>query len=1737
MWWKGTADGEWTDDDMWEGGVSLSVASRVDVCNGVVITSNAEARTRAQLVKICGGDGARNGSVLRISAPLCVGSDDVEGSPSKGETICSIMRPPSPPPSAPPPPLDPSPSPNPPPSPLPPWPGYPPMPGSPPWPYFPPWSPPSPTPPSPPAPPLPPPQPPSAPPAPSQITMLLSAEGELEVFAAARERIAAIIARQAGVSASNVTLELSAGSVNMKATIDVDAAIDPEQVSRRLEQSFGASTEFASLLIGEAVPGSVVYSVSLARPPFDRDFREALKPFERASSDGERAPEGRELPAGRAPPGSTSEAAPAGREPPAGRELPAGREPPAGRELPARREPPSNADEAAPEGRELPAGREPPGSTGEAAPARREPPSRAASSAPAGREPPSSTDEAAPARREPPTNASSSVLVGASRSSVPPPPLLPPPSRPTLPPPSWPPWSPAPSPTPPSTAAPPPSLPPPALPLWMPQLPPPPPLLDVALTNVSRPQTPLESFAQSFSAPFVAAYETMTSSIPLTIVGVMGLFVLTLLLFFCLYKSVRCMRPCCWRNGKTVRRILLVLIPLGAIGTVLVESFLHRRLIVDRYLLPPLEAGWREVTSEWWKLALFVGVDLLLLAIVFLCCRRCWRRRCGRGRTAARAKRGRLLLGRAPGRGKVGDASGRGSPGSAWATLSSANLRGSGGSRGSRGSETSELAIDVDEADQERILRCLDRARSRPSEPETAAPASALSLTDMPSADVRAKLNRARSARLVGMRGVKTPWGRLDGLRRVPQGTPVRGGGAISEEEEEMHADEPLPMLGKVSRFPGTPSMNYSDSVEARQQEARQQEARQQEAQESGGSDVESSPPSFRSADLAPSHTPGGGRGHTPALDALVEDSVDAPPKGGGAVSASAAAPVAPAPAPLAVPAAEPAPSLHGELGALAPAAAAAAPPPRKWEPASAWGGMYGAIYTNPQIDANPLAERKESKATQRARETAMYQATAGYVSSEGGFVSPALGAPPPSTPPSSSEPAHTELEMPVPELPRSVASEKAAASFGRVLPSAFDGASTAAAQPPPAAAATGEAIFAQGPGARARMFEEGPRQLELVLLSGPSRADRPAKIPLPANTVVRIARHSRTVSSATPTRPWVLRMGNETVAHVYLNSPTSDHPSLLSALHAELWVDDRGKVFIADGGRQSQRESSNGSSVGGSLVPKKGTVEAPNGAVIEFGAPHLIPGRICERPGEFVYRLQRTDGTGGAAAAVPTDEPLDTPPLAAGAGGGAPLPALREAQAMDESSDLDMSPTTRLAGKFLQDSSIARSDTPRKQRCSDSFVPLPACAWCATAEAAATAQEERELDEAAIHAAEDAAVLMTVEEADRVKRLWSQPRAPRGGGASSSELDDQDEVAISGRGSPEMRVRLETQRDRNRALREESARHLAAASADLSSPEEPSVGYRAAGGALARARAARDERGERDERVGRTAQLGAVPPSQQSQAGAEMPAPLVLGRPPPQAGRRTPRRASPLSAAAAGDAELAVSPKGELPSPPLGRRAAAARQQSALLRPPQPAAPSMQEREEDKLRRREEAKRLKVARKAAREKDRQLKRRLRELEGVRLGEIEAERVAMRRAWERQHGAPAAESQSDGERSEGGASVAGDSVVTPMSAADARQIQRLWQQPLGDVEEAEEDAEQDAVLSAFEELEGMVDEISFSPASKKVPAVTEVSAEAWARREMDEEETLGALAARDDPACAGHRRRGGARRSGPGRRP
>ena len=109
--------------------------------------------------------------------------------------------------------------------------------------------------------------------------MLLSAEGELEVFAAARERIAAIIARQAGVSASNVTLELSAGAVNMKATIDVDAASDPEQVSRRLEQSFGASTEFASLLIGEAVPGSVVYSVSLARPPFDRDFREALKHF------------------------------------------------------------------------------------------------------------------------------------------------------------------------------------------------------------------------------------------------------------------------------------------------------------------------------------------------------------------------------------------------------------------------------------------------------------------------------------------------------------------------------------------------------------------------------------------------------------------------------------------------------------------------------------------------------------------------------------------------------------------------------------------------------------------------------------------------------------------------------------------------------------------------------------------------------------------------------------------------------------------------------------------------------------------------------------------------------------------------------------------------------------------------------------------------------------------------------------------------------------------------------------------------------------------------------------------------------------------------------------------------------------------------------------------------------------------------------------------------------------------
>ena len=40
--------------------------------------------------------------------------------------------------------------------------------------------------------------------------------------------------------------------------------------------------------------------------------------------------------------------------------------------------------------------------------------------------------------------------------------------------------------------------------------------------------------------------------------------------------------------------------------------------------------------------------------------------------------------------------------------------------------------------------------------------------------------------------------------------------------------------------------------------------------------------------------------------------------------------------------------------------------------------------------------------------------------------------------------------------------------------------------------------------------------------------------------------------------------MGNETVAHVYLNSPTSDHPSLLSALHAELWVDDRGKVKLS---------------------------------------------------------------------------------------------------------------------------------------------------------------------------------------------------------------------------------------------------------------------------------------------------------------------------------------------------------------------------------------------------------------------------------------------------------------------------------------------------------------------------------------------------------------------------------------------
>lgn len=149
-----------------------------------------------------------------------------------------------------------------------------------------------------------------------------------------------------------------------------------------------------------------------------------------------------------------------------------------------------------------------------------------------------------------------------------------------------------------------------------------------------------------------------------------------------------------------------------------------------------------------------------------------------------------------------------------------------------------------------------------------------------------------------------------------------------------------------------------------------------------------------------------------------------------------------------------------------------------------------------------------------------------------------------------------------------------------------------------------------------------GEHGYELRLVSGPERADRPARIPLTTGKVIRICRGDGSCSSsADPLTPQT-----QPVAATFLNAPTlSASPGLVSRMHAEIWVDDSGSVLLADGGRSSLKESVNGTAVCGELIPPRATFPVPAGAEVEFGAPHLKrPGR-CKRPAEFVYQLVRT--------------------------------------------------------------------------------------------------------------------------------------------------------------------------------------------------------------------------------------------------------------------------------------------------------------------------------------------------------------------------------------------------------------------------------------------------------------------------------------------------------------------------------
>ena len=150
----------------------------------------------------------------------------------------------------------------------------------------------------------------------------------------------------------------------------------------------------------------------------------------------------------------------------------------------------------------------------------------------------------------------------------------------------------------------------------------------------------------------------------------------------------------------------------------------------------------------------------------------------------------------------------------------------------------------------------------------------------------------------------------------------------------------------------------------------------------------------------------------------------------------------------------------------------------------------------------------------------------------------------------------------------------------------------------------------------------------ELVLDSTlEPRPDRPARmaLPPPGSTACLAVRRMVGVNLSMGR----LSMG-ASVQTLWLNADShSEHPQLLSRTHAELsWQS--GQCIVHDGCRLERKQSCNGTSIDGVLVPLGGSAPLAVGATLQFGAPESMPPvpgkkRSNVQPREFLYTLRRS--------------------------------------------------------------------------------------------------------------------------------------------------------------------------------------------------------------------------------------------------------------------------------------------------------------------------------------------------------------------------------------------------------------------------------------------------------------------------------------------------------------------------------